>query len=818
MVFNNSILLGAAGQADAEFDTTLIGKSVWLDGSSDGFVRSASDFDDEDGKEFTLGTWFQLTELSVTGALFCAGITSDYTSIRHGVDNKIYFQTQVGDAILSTPNVFRDIGWYHILVSVDTTQSTASNRVRLFINGEEVTFSGTQPDQNRAYKFNTAQIHEIGDSYENGAFEGYLAQSFMIGSKSIQQGDFAITDFLDTFTFGSNGSQFIPKKHSEIKTLVDAGSDNSFLLDFDPADPTVSNALGLDISTYGNNFTSTSMGSANQSESTPSNLYPVINIIDHSNNTLPTTSEGNLRSAGPGASIACMRTTIPIPTTGKWYWEAKWNSVASARIGFAESNSRLLSNCGQSALSWGIQNDGKLVNNNSEGSALFSWSTNDIIAMAYDADNSKFWFGRIASGTTSVTWASSGNPETGANATVTSVPTQITPALDTNTGDVSLFFPEEDWTLSSKLSGFKEINSANLTTPEDQGIDYFNAVKYTGNGTAIGSGGNAVTGAGFKPDWVWLKNRSAGDNHALYDIARGVTKQLESNTGAAESTQTEGLTTFGSDGFTVGSLDQVNTNTENFISWNWLPSNSTSTTSPAGTIASTSSVASAGHFSVGTYTGQTDAGTVGHGLGGVAEMVIVWDKGFTNSIAVYHVGVASDAATDYLLLSQADGATDDATFWNDTTPTSSVFSVGTGNNTNGNGRAKSFQAFRSVPGVCKVGSYTGDGGSTAPPYVYLGFRPRFIMFKNATVARDWVITDTARSPSNPAELFLFPNEEEAEAARGPASGSDYDVDLLADGFRPITGDSALNGTGNTIVYMAMADIGGNGTLPPIYGR
>ena len=818
MVFNNSILLGAAGQADAEFDTTLIGKSVWLDGSSDGFVRSASDFDDEDGKEFTLGTWFQLTELSVTGALFCAGITSDYTSIRHGVDNKIYFQTQVGDAILSTPNVFRDIGWYHILVSVDTTQSTASNRVRLFINGEEVTFSGTQPDQNRAYKFNTAQIHEIGDSYENGAFEGYLAQSFMIGSKSIQQGDFAITDFLDTFTFGSNGSQFIPKKHSEIKTLVDAGSDNSFLLDFDPADPTVSNALGLDISTYGNNFTSTSMGSANQSESTPSNLYPVINIIDHSNNTLPTTSEGNLRSAGPGASIACMRTTIPIPTTGKWYWEAKWNSVASARIGFAESNSQLLSNCGQSALSWGIQNDGKLVNNNSEGSALFSWSTNDIIAMAYDADNSKFWFGRIASGTTSVTWASSGNPETGANATVTSVPTQITPALDTNTGDVSLFFPEEDWTLSSKLSGFKEINSANLTTPEDQGIDYFNAVKYTGNGTAIGSGGNAVTGAGFKPDWVWLKNRSAGDNHALYDIARGVTKQLESNTGAAESTQTEGLTTFGSDGFTVGSLDQVNTNTENFISWNWLASNSTSTTSPAGTIASTSSVASAGHFSVGTYTGQTDAGTVGHGLGGVAEMVIVWDKGFTNSIAVYHVGVASDAATDYLLLSQADGATDDATFWNDTTPTSSVFSVGTGNNTNGNGRAKSFQAFRSVPGVCKVGSYTGDGGSTAPPYVYLGFRPRFIMFKNATVARDWVITDTARSPSNPAELFLFPNEEEAEAARGPASGSDYDVDLLADGFRPITGDSALNGTGNTIVYMAMADIGGNGTLPPIYGR
>ena len=805
------------------FDTTLIGKSVWLDGSADGFTRSASDFDDEDGKEFTLGTWFQLTELSVTGALFCAGGSGGYTSVRHGVDNKIYFQTQVGDAILSTSNLYRDIGWYHILVSVDTTQSTAGNRVRLFINGEEVTFSGTQPDEDRAYQFNTAQIHEIGDSYENGTFEGYLAQSFMIGSKSIQQGDFAITDFLDTFTFGSNGSQFIPKKHTAIKTLVDAGSDNSFLLDYEPADPTASNALGLDTSTYGNNFTSTSMGSANQSGNTPSNLYPVINIIDHSDNTLPTTSEGNLRSAGPGASRACMRTTIAIPTTGKWYWEAKWNSVASARIGFAESNSQLLSNCGQSALSWGIQNDGKLVNNNSEGSALFSWSTNDIIAMAYDADNSKFWFGRIASGTTSVTWASSGNPETGANATVTSVPAQITPALDTNTGDVNLFFPEEDWTLSSKLSDFKEINSANLTTPEKMGIDYFNAVLHTGNGTAIGSGGKAVTGVGFKPDWTWIKNRDATDSHSLYDIVRGVTKQIETNNATVESTQSEGLTTFGSDGFTVGSLAQVNTNTEDYVSWNWLGSNTTSTTSPAGSIASTSSVADAGHFSVVKYTGSTGAArTVGHGLGGVAEAIIVHNLGTGGAnwpMLHKDLGSLAGGGNNYILLNNAGVTGANTNYWNDTSPTASVFTIGSGGTADTNA-AQDFIAycFRSVAGVCKVGSYTGNGSSTAGPYVSLGFKPRWIMLKNSSVARDWVIVDTARTPTNTAEKFLFPNLNIAEAARGSASGSDYDIDILSDAFRPLTGDSAPNGNGNTIIYIAMADIGGGGTLPPIYGR
>ena len=466
-----------ASSGATSFDSTLIGNSVWLDGSADGLTAPSGTFSNQTGKEFTLGTWFQLNQIGVSEGLFCAGDSSAYTSVRHDDDNKIYFQTKIGNAILKTQAVFRDIGWYHVLVSVDTTQAGSNNRVRIFVNGVEQTLDGTFPAQDRVYDFDRAEVHEVGDSIENGPFKGYLAQSFMIGSKSIQQGDFAITDFLDTFTFGTNGSQFIPKKHSEIKTLVDAGSSNSFLLQYEN-----SSALGTDSSTNTNTFTATSMGSANQSENTPSNLYPIINIIDHSDTTLPTISEGNLRSAGPGASRACLRTTIPIPTTGKWYWEAKWNSVASARIGFAESTSLLLSNCGQSALSWGIQNDGTLVNNNSSGSALFSWSTNDIIAMAYDADASKFWFGRIPSGSTSVTWASSGDPETGANATVTSVPTQITPALDTNTGDVSLFFPEEDWTLSSKLSGFKEINSANLTTPEYQGIDYFDATIYEGNG------------------------------------------------------------------------------------------------------------------------------------------------------------------------------------------------------------------------------------------------------------------------------------------------------------------------------------------------
>jgi len=1306
-----SLILPSIGSnlvtGQAPFDTTLIEKSVWMDGSADGFTRAASDFDNEDGKEFTLGTWFQLTEFGVSGALFCADAGSNvYTSLRHGVDNKIFFQTEAGSAILSTPNVYRDIGWYHLLLSVDTTQTASSNRVRLFINGEEVTLSGTQPSVNHAYEFNLANKHEVGDSFENGAFEGYLAQSFMIGSKSIQQGDFAITDFLDTYTFGTNGSQFIPKKHSEIKTLVDAGSDNSFLLDYEPADPTASNALGLDISSYGNNFTSTSMGSANQSENTPSKLYPIINVIDHSNNTLPTLSEGNLRSAGPGASRACLRTTIPIPTTGKWYWEAKWNSVASARIGFAESTSQLLSNCGQSALSWGIQNDGTLVNNNSSGSALFSWSTNDIIAMAYDADASKFWFGRIPSGSTSVTWASSGNPETGANATVTSVPTQITPALDTNTGDVSLFFPEEDWTLSSKLSGFKEINSANLTAPDFIGADYFDVTLYEGNGagqrvgdfvpvTDVGTitksflcdghtnsgttdltistgistaptntqvktlsfwikpvsvreqhvynastdatdstdsseriyiatngevayqtrqSGSAVaiaytagarindssqwfnvvvalnydsataaantlkiyvdgveqtlfsgtdgtgtaggtlpapgmtdqayinkastrqligthpgftsansrsncylaemymvdgqaldasafgvldtstnrwvpkapatikstitgTGAGFggcgfyldfldasdlgdddsgnnrdftesatigtenqvadvpsknyavyntvkgsvytamsmsegnlttkdgngsialatgfpiqegywyyevntvedvnnmvfglfnpattvtastsnpslsgiqvsgatlvmqnnggsnstagptlsnpsagdvvgiyirkvgnsygmwfslngtamsntpaatataTPDisfaasielvpavhysnsgtkeaqtnfgqllqfdggatsfnaasdgywkhapvtgfkalnqdnldetaskltaWAWIKNRDADDDHVLVDRIRGTGKVWESNTNTTAFTNPDTVQRFLQRGVQVGNDVTVNTANESYVLWQWLVGDSAttgSTTSPAGTIASTTIVADTGHFSVGSYIGNgTDNSTIGHGLGGIPEIIIVRNLSRSTYGLVWHTdGGGATHTADFAVT--ATFSANSAKFGGSDAdnPTADVFKIGDHNEINANTESFVFYALRSIPGVCKVGSYEGNADPDGA-YISLGFKPRWFMVKNLdTAGQDWRIYDTAIEPINPNDQFFKAN---ANAAQISSSGFDF----LSDGVKARDGNSGFNSSA-TFIYMAMAEIGGGGTLPPIYGR
>ena len=479
----------------APFTTTLIEKSVWMDGSADGFTRAASDFDDEDGKEFTLGTWFQLTEFGVTGALFCADAGSNvYTSLRHSNDDKIYFQTEAGSAILSTPNLYRDIGWYHLLLSVDTTQVAARDRVRLFINGEEVTLSGTQPSVNHVYEFNLANKHEVGDSFENGAFEGYLAQSFMIGSKSIQQGDFAITDFLDTYTFGTNGSQFIPKKHSEIKTLVDAGSDNSFLLDYEPADPTASNALGLDISSYGNNFTSTSMGSANQSDNTPSKVYPIVNALTKVGSAASTLEEGNTKATVNDNGGIVITPTLPF--SGLWYFEINvttnsiWNPGIGQQSALGYNSTAAWNNTTAETHVWLSDHSGNYFNNNGSLSTYpIANPTTGRFAVAWDGDNRALYFGQISGST--ITWTNSGDPTSGSSKTGAAPGNWPTTGTDPlyfiviggGTSVMEFDFDEDDWTGSTnRPAAAKALNSENLTAPDYQGIDYFDATIYEGNG------------------------------------------------------------------------------------------------------------------------------------------------------------------------------------------------------------------------------------------------------------------------------------------------------------------------------------------------
>ena len=214
-------------------------------------------------------------------------------------------------------------------------------------------------------------------------------------------------------------------------------------------------------------------------------------------------------------------------------------------------------------------------------------------------------------------------------------------------------------------------------------------------------------------------------------------------------------------------------------------------------IATTVIVADADHMSIGTFTGTGSNGTVGHGLSAAPEAFVVFNPTVATRFKMfYHKDSNASPASGYLHLEETEDFQTDSTIYNNTVPTATVFSVGTNASINENTKLNTFIAWRSVPGVCKVGSYTGNGSATAPPYVSVGFKPSWVIFKNCLTgccARDWVIVDTARTPINVAEEFLFPNLALAEAARGTASGSDYAIDVLSDGFLPYTADSAING-------------------------
>ena len=503
-LFNNNLMMGAAGASGgggAVFDPTIIPNSVWMDGSADGFTIASGSMSNQDGKEFTLGTWFQLTEFGVTGAIFCAGDTGGYTSFRHGADNKLYFQTQAGTAILSTSNVFRDVGWYHVLLSVDTTQAVSTNRVRLFINGIENILTGTFPAQDRVYDFNTAHEHEVGNSVENGAFEGYLCQSFMIGSKSIQQGDFDITDFLDSFTFGTNGSQFVPKSSTDILTLVDAGSSNSFLLKYEN-----SGSLGLDSSTNTNNFTATDMGPANQSTNTSSKTFSIFNPLANGDQTQSelgsfSVSDGN-QTLSLSSSNQWLKTTVPFVMSGSQIIRTQFTIDTVGNTGVGITGSPHSAGTYHTS-SLGIPGQGEVIlletgavvvdgNFGSSGGYTSSWSNGDVIDVIVNLDVGAVWFARNGTLGGGATQAEIEAGTTTNAALVTSFVRRTAGevfnfyACQTNPSPTTVTYNSGHSAFShsySTITSLVPLSTADLAAPDFQGIDYFDATLYQGNGS-----------------------------------------------------------------------------------------------------------------------------------------------------------------------------------------------------------------------------------------------------------------------------------------------------------------------------------------------
>jgi hypothetical protein len=288
---------------------------------------------------------------------------------------------------------------------------------------------------------------------------------------------------------------------------------------------------------------------------------------------------------------------------------------------------------------------------------------------------------------------------------------------------------------------------------------------YTGTGASltIANSANNTIGTTFQPDFVWMKGRSGATDHALYDVVRGTTKDLVSNTSAAETTQATGLTAFGSTGFTIGALAKINTSAATYVGWQWLAGNSSGSSNTNGSITSTVSANTTAGFSVVTYTGTGAAATIGHGVGAVASFIIVKNRQAANSWAVYHV---SAGANQQLLLNSSNAASADTQGFT-ATPSSTVFSVGTGsamdtNQTTGGGQHVAY-CWAAVAGYSAFGSYTGNL-STDGPFVFTGFRPAYILLKNVngSYTTPWIVIDVARNTSNVANNRLSPNSSGAE--------------------------------------------------------
>tara|TARA_R100001530_G_scaffold87724_1_gene61107 strand:- start:48 stop:1139 length:1092 start_codon:yes stop_codon:yes gene_type:complete len=349
--------------------------------------------------------------------------------------------------------------------------------------------------------------------------------------------------------------------------------------------------------------------------------------------------------------------------------------------------------------------------------------------------------------------------------------------------------------------------------------DHFNTITYTGTGSS-----NARTGVGHQPDLVWIKNREATDSHILADSTSGVTKYVSSDANTAETTDVNSVTAFGADGFTVGSMVNVNTNTEEFVAWCWKANGGTTSSNTSGSITSTVQANTTAGFSIVSYTGTGSAGTVGHGLGAVPKVVITKSRSNGAQWAVFHGGteITSDPATDYYRLSTTAGATDSAEYWNDTMPTSTVFSLGA-DTTNGEANYSSWTyvayCFTPIQGYSHFGTYWGSDNSADGPMVYCGFRPRFIIVKRSDGAESWLMQDTERSKiakdasagisGNPVEQKLI-----AEATTVENSGSG-DCDFYSTGFKPRDTDGIHNWTDYKYIYMAFAEmpvVGTNGTI------
>lgn len=666
-----------------------------------------------------------------------------------------------------TNALFRDpSAWYHIVVIIDTTDATAEDRVKIFINGVRITSftTATNYSLNEDLAFlNTAQVHDIGGRNDStlNAGEGYLSEHYFIDGLALAATDFG--------AFDTNGD-WQPKEYSG------AFGTNGWHLDFAVA-PGTGNGGGTDVSGNGNHWTDSGLAANDQISDSPtssSSNYCVINPLDALTTDTPIISNGNLehsRVTGVGVSNFA---TFYTQGTGKWYFEVEYDTLDSATGHPLISFMKLSTTTRDFGL--GVESSGGFLYRSVSGNtaSYVTVTAGDIFMFAVDYDANKAWLGKNG------TWVNGGDPALGTNADETAFPAEShrIEIRDRNNSISKLDFGQLGYT-HTPPTGFLSLNSANLSIPTiADPSDHFSTKLYTGNATAS----TGITGAGFQPDLVWIKNRSQADEHKLIDSVRGATKELNSDSTNNESTDANGLTAFNAGGFTLGTgANGYNDTGESFVAWCWNES------------------ATPG-FDIVSYVGDGAAGhNISHSLGAIPAMMIVKDLNEPTSTdwRVYHQSNTSAPETDELALNTTAATLDVLEIWNDTSPISTQFTVGTNASVNANTFNYIAYLWAEIEGFSKFGGYTGNASADGP-FVWCGFRPAWLMIKRTDTTEDWFIGDVLRDIDNQVANTLSPNLTSVE-------GTGFNLDFLSNGFK-IRGTSAnFNASGGTYIFAVFAE-------------
>jgi hypothetical protein len=853
-------------------------------------------------KKFTISAWVKIT--SPSGSLLDFSLLSGANSSEiigvsgvgafgASVNNRLI--VRFGDSnLVYYPQLFRDVSaWAHIVVAIDTDQATQSDRAKFYYNGVLQTATSSTITSGYSPALNTAATRYIGGLSTNAGYyaNGYLAEYNFIDGLTPNTTTRTVNGVTETILtelgqFNANTGVWEPAAWTR------AFGTNGFFLKFADNSGTTSTTLGKDSSGNGNNWTpnlfSVTAGAGNDSlVDSPTNYgtdtgaggevrgnYATLNpIVPPSART--TLSNGNLQVVGSSSvESGCDYGTVGV-SSGKWYWENTVTAISSAssypnlgsvRTLHPNSNAKFIGD--NLSQGFSIFTNGNVYRENSLVTTTTSYTTNDVIGIGLDLDNLEAKFYKNGSLIYTLTGLTAGTYWIG-----------IASYYNSNTALNAGQRPFQKWNGSAYVantapSGFKALCTTNLPTPTigatstTQANDYFNTVLYTGNGST-----QSITGVGFQPDWVWAKSRSNAANHRLFDAVRGASKILYSSLTNEEATDASGLTSFDTNGFSIGST-QVNDSGQTYVAWNWkangagsansngtaksssvtvnsatdtvtwnshgmsdgqkigffaatmpgglsagtlyyvrdaatntfkvaassggaaidITSNGTTVTAHT-TLTSTVSANTTAGFSIVKHINSGAPATIEHGLGVAPKFIInkVYDR--TENWRVYY-----GTSNKLLILNSTNAGATDTNIWNNTNPTSNVFSIGTYWSS---GDDVISYCFADVEGYSKAFSYASNNTSDNA-FVYLGFRPRWIMIKSESAGGtnlDWVIYDTARMTYNyiaNTELRANLTTTEGGLARNPA------IDILSNGFK-VRGSGGEIGSSTLYVGIAFAE-------------